>query len=219
MKKLITILLLLIASTFIFSQNTHKYSNFYYQRKSLFQQLPIKSTDIIFVGNSITNGAEWSELFENPNIKNRGISGDISQGVYDRLDDIIKGKPKKIFLLVGINDIALNIPTNTIYTNIEKIISKIKINSKQTQIYLQSVLPTNPDIKNFPNHKKPEKIKDLNEKIKFLAKKHNINYIDLYSHFIIKNTDILNPKYTNDGLHLMGEGYILWKNLIAQHLK
>lgn len=31
--------------------------------------------------------------------RNRGISGDICMGVYDRLDAVLKGKPAKIFLL------------------------------------------------------------------------------------------------------------------------
>ena len=68
-----------------------KYSTFYYQRATLFEELPVTSNDIIFLGNSITNGAEWSELFHNKHIKNRGISGDICMGVYDRLDAILKG--------------------------------------------------------------------------------------------------------------------------------
>lgn len=60
------------------------------------------SKDIIFLGNSITNGGEWSELLNNKHVKNRGISGDICMGVYDRLDAVLKGKPAKIFLLIGI---------------------------------------------------------------------------------------------------------------------
>ena len=42
-----------------------KYSTFYYQRATLFEELPVTSKDIIFLGNSITNGAEWAELLGN----------------------------------------------------------------------------------------------------------------------------------------------------------
>ena len=50
-------------------------------------------------GGFCGNGGEWAELLNNKRVKNRGISGDICQGVYDRLDPILKGKPAKIFPL------------------------------------------------------------------------------------------------------------------------
>ena len=114
-----------------------KYSTFYEQRASLFEVLSITSEDIVFIGNSITNGGEWIELFNDNRLKNRGISGDVSEGIYDRLGSITKGKPKKMFLMIGINDIAKNIPVDTISKNIEKIILKIKKDSPQTIVYLQ----------------------------------------------------------------------------------
>ena len=54
-----------------------KYSTFYYQRATLFEELPVTSKDIIFLGNSITNGAEWAELLGNKHVKNRVICGDV----------------------------------------------------------------------------------------------------------------------------------------------
>ncbi|MGL5562350.1 MAG: sialate O-acetylesterase, partial [Tannerellaceae bacterium] len=41
------------------AQEARKYSTYYYQRATLFEQLPITSKDIVFVGNSITDGGEW----------------------------------------------------------------------------------------------------------------------------------------------------------------
>jgi hypothetical protein len=103
-----------------------KYSTLYYQKASLFEKLKIGEKDIVFLGNSITDGCEWSELFNDSNIKNRGISGDIVQGVYERLDPIIKGHPKKIFLLIGINDVSHDLKADTIVRAIEKVVVKIK---------------------------------------------------------------------------------------------
>ena len=76
--KWIFILLLLVSMAG--NAQERKYSTFYYQRATLFEELPVTSKDIIFLGNSITNGAEWSELFSNKHVKNRGISGDICMG-------------------------------------------------------------------------------------------------------------------------------------------
>ena len=35
------------------------------QRRTLFELLPVRSSDIVFLGNSITDGCEWDELFDN----------------------------------------------------------------------------------------------------------------------------------------------------------
>src|SRR6185312_511847 len=87
------------------------FSTYYLQRVSHFETLPQTKGDIIFLGNSITDGAEWPELFNDIRVKNRGISGDITAGVIHRLDEITNRKPAKIFLLIGVNDLARNITT------------------------------------------------------------------------------------------------------------
>ena len=126
-----------------------KYSTFYEQRATLFEELPVGSKDIIFLGNSITNGGEWAELFNNKHVKNRGISGDVCMGVYDRLDVILKGKPAKIFLLIGINDLSGGRSADTIVQQISLIIQKIKRDSSKTKLYLQSILPVTDFYKMF----------------------------------------------------------------------
>ena len=73
------------------------FSTYYHQRWTLFQSLPQTKGDIIFIGNSITDGGEWSELFNDLRVKNRGISGDISAGVIKRIDEVVKRKPAKQF--------------------------------------------------------------------------------------------------------------------------
>ena len=50
------------------------------QRASLFEMLGTDSTSIVFLGNSLTHGCEWHELFGNPHIVNRGINGDVVDG-------------------------------------------------------------------------------------------------------------------------------------------
>ena len=101
----------------------------------MFRELAITSKDIVFIGNSITNGAEWNELFPRKRVKNRGISGDTSEGVYDRLDALVKGKPAKIFVLIGINDISRGIEVETIVQNMKQIVEKIQNESPKTKIY------------------------------------------------------------------------------------
>ncbi len=195
-----------------------KYSHFHEQRSDLFEKLPVTPKDAVFIGNSITNGGEWSELFPKKRAKNRGISSDITAGVLDRLDYISKAKPGKIFLMIGVNDVARGFEIPVIVGNMRKIIEKIQFDSPKTKIYLQSLLPVNADFNMFKGHMKPEVIKEINRQYKALAEEYKITYIDLYSHFVEQGTDKLAPKYTNDGLHLMGDGYLLWRDIVLPYL-
>ena len=177
------------------------------------------SKDIIFLGNSITNGGEWAELLNNKHVKNRGISGDVCMGVYDRLDAILKGKPAKIFLLIGINDVSRGTPTDTIVNRIGKIVKKIKKNSPKTKLYLQSILPVTDHYKMFGNHTRHwQMVKGINEKLVGLAESEKVTYIDLYSHFVDSVTGKMNVQYSNDGLHLLGKGYLKWAEIVKPYV-
>ena len=171
MKRIVLLLLGLLLALPQFAQE-RKYSTFYEQRATLFEELPVTSKDIIFLGNSITNGCEWAELFQNKNVKNRGISGDICMGVYDRLDPIVKGKPAKIFLLIGINDVSRGTSADKIISEISMIVRKIKQESPKTKLYLQSVLPVNDCYGMFNGHtSRWQMVKQINDLLEPLAVK------------------------------------------------
>lgn len=197
-----------------------KHSTFYYQRATLFEVLPISKSDIIFLGNSITNGGEWAELLGNQHAKNRGISGDTTQGVLDRLSTVTKGKPAKIFLLIGTNDLSRGKSMDEIAKNVEKIVERVKCESPTTKLYVQSVFPVNPKFNKFSGHMdRQKKIPVLNAKIKAVAARHGVTYIDVYKSLVTPSTDVMNPEYTNDGLHLLGKGYLKWVEVLKPYLK
>lgn len=197
-----------------------KHSTFYYQHATLFEVLPTSKSDIIFLGNSITNGGEWAELLRNPHAKNRGISGDTTQGVLDRLSTITKGKPSKIFLLIGTNDLSRGKSVDEVAKNVEKIVERVKRESPKTKLYVQSVFPVSPKFNKFLGHMNRQKdIAALNAKIKAVAARHGVKYIDVYKSLVIPSTDVMNPEYTNDGLHLLGKGYQKWVEVLKPYLK
>lgn len=187
---------------------------YYDQRESLFEILPKESDEVIFIGNSITDGCEWSELFRNPKIKNRGIVNDKTSGVSLRVNSILKSKPKKIFLLIGFNDLSANIPIESIADNYRQIISKIRSGSPLTKVYIQSILPINS--KFYEGIATNEKIRILNAKLQKIANQKQSTYIDLFSHFI-NSEGSMDERYSNDGLHLLGDGYLVWKSVIEKY--
>jgi lysophospholipase L1-like esterase len=175
----------------------------------------ITKKDFVFLGNSITAGTDWAKLLNLSNAKNRGISGDITFGVLQRLDQVVFGKPSKVFVLIGINDISRNIPDSIILTNYKKIISRIKAGSKKTKIYFYTLLPVNNSFNKFKNHYgKDEHILWLNSEIRKLADK-KVTIIDLYPHFL-DAAHHLKAELTNDGLHLKPEGYQVWAELLRK---
>lgn len=220
MKNVIFVIMVCTLFSLPIKAQENKYSTFYYQRATLFEELPVTSDDIVFLGNSITNGAEWAELLDNSHVKNRGISGDVCMGVYDRLFPILKGKPAKIFLLIGINDVSAGLSADTIVGRIEKIVQKIKSDSPTTKLYLQSLLPVTDYYKKFSSHtSRPEIIPVINVGIKAIADREGTVYIDLYSSFVDHKTGKMNIVYTNDGLHLLGKGYLKWVEIIKPYVE
>jgi lysophospholipase L1-like esterase len=218
-KLVLTLLTLTLAFSSLFARDAAKYSTYYNQRASLFESLPHAQDDIVFLGDSITDGGEWCELFGDSRMKNRGISGDVTWGVLDRLEEVTAGKPAKIFLMIGVNDLARGKSVQEISANHREIVEGILQASPETQLYLQSVLPVNNVFGKFNNHTdKGVEILVVNKKLKELAKATpNTEYIDLFQAFRT-NDGLLETLYSNDGLHLTGDGYVLWKSMIEKHV-
>jgi len=197
-----------------------EYSTFYYQRASIFEKLQIDKEDIVFLGNSITNFGEWGEFFHDIHVKNRGISGDRTTGVFARLNTILPGKPQKIFLMIGVNDLEHGASSDSVINGIIRIAERIAKESPVTKLYIQSILPVNDQFGKFPKHtNKGAEIIEINKRIESYCKSKKLTFIDLYSAFKNKNNEKMNPEYTNDGLHLMGEGYMLWISLIKSYIE
>ncbi len=215
MKKLIATITLVLCTAAVFAQ-----SEYNYQRRSLFEQLPISSKDIVFLGNSITDGGEWSELLANPHVKNRGISGDRTDWILDRLDPIVSGQPKKLFLLIGTNDLAANISAEEVLSNIRKIVERFQNESPRTKLYIQSVFPVNNAFKKYASKhgRHDADIVTVNKGLQALCTEKGLVYIDLWTPLADENGK-LNKAYTNDGLHLMGEGYLVWRDIVKPYVK
>ncbi len=187
-------------------------SHLYQTKLGIFNSMPFVEESIIFLGDSITAFCNWSELFSQPNIINRGISGDTIDGLLYRVEEVIKRKPKKIFLMIGINDLGKGKEVNEILNQYDTLIHKIHTSLPETTIYIQSILPAK------RKHLNNSDIKNINTGLTKISKKYSINYIDLHTSFLSKNND-LDDQYSLDGLHLNGEGYLLWKKIIQEYLE
>lgn len=187
---------------------------FYWDKKSHFETLPKSESEIIFLGDSLTDLCEWSELFSNDCIKNRGISGDTTDGVLNRITTIIESQPQKLFLMIGINDLNQGVSVKDVAKNYQLILETFKEQSPELKVFIQSLLPINNQLTNNDLNKK---IIELNAKIKKSANLFNFQYINLFPAFL-DNNNHLDIQYTSDGVHLNGQGYLVWKEIIEKYV-
>lgn len=180
------------------------------QRREVFSVLPTNENSIVFLGNSITNFGLWHEMFDNTNIVNRGISGNLSGEVLEHIDLIIAGKPQKLFLMIGINDFQNE---DVVIPNTRCIIEITKKKSPDTEIYIQSLLPCN-------RTNRHGMVEPINEGLKTLCKDMNVPYIDIYSKIVDHSTTPsgIASQYTNDALHVVAVGYREWTNDFEQYI-
>lgn len=195
-------------------------SKYWEQRVTLFNIIPVEPGDVVFLGNSITDGGEFTELFDDKTIKNRGISSDVISGVRERLHQITDHSPSKIFLLIGINDVSHNLTVDQLASQYEELVKEIREQSPQTRLYIQSVMPINNDFNRYKNLKGKEKVvTGLNSRLEGIAERNGAVYIDLWPALADPATGKLRKEFTNDGLHLLGIGYDHWADAIRHYVK
>lgn len=176
-----------------------------------------KKQGIVFVGDSITQDYNVYEYFSGFNVYNRGIGGDTSIGVYNRLKESIYDLyPKKVFLQIGTNDLqTLEDGVKTIHDRVKKIVENIKTFDEKIKIYILSVYPVNSLIDPITVGKRSnEKITLLNDLNQMIS---NTIYIDIYSSLL--KDGLLNQEYTLEGLHLNQQGYEIVTNILEKYIK
>jgi lysophospholipase L1-like esterase len=194
-----------------------KYKPNYYTQKNHFETLPDGKNEIIFLGDSITDFGRWSEMFQNTNIKNRGIRADLTDGVLERLGEVVRSSPDKIFIMIGINDLSSKRKIAEIVSNYDNILQFIRKKSSRTRIFVQSVLPVNENIPHRLGHAKNSDVMKLNAKLRGLCAQYGIKFIDLFPLFA-NEQNMLKEEFTFDGLHPNGKGYLVWKSAIEKYV-
>lgn len=218
--KRILVLLMAVATLSCMAQKKPVNSDVYYARRAtLFDLLPVYSSDIIMLGNSLTDGAEWNELLDNCHVKNRGIVGDIIPGFFERLEPILKGQPRKIFIMGGVNDISHGVSADSIVSAMTQVVTTIQARCPKTEIYVQSMLPFNNDVRLWKLLKGREQVVvDGNKGLESMCQRLGVTFINLYPLFVGENGK-MKPEYTNDGLHLMGGAYLIWRDALLPYIR
>jgi len=181
-----------------------------------FRSEPVSAGGLMMVGNSITEGGNWRALFDDDSVLNRGISGDNTFGVLARLDEIVRHHPRKLFLMIGINDISRDIPDEVIAYNVREILMKIQEATPETEIFLQSLLPISPGHPGYLQHfAKEDHVVHTNRLLREVAVEVNCRFINLFPVFMDAQ-ERMDHRFTYDGLHLNEAGYVQWASYLKE---
>ena len=185
----------------------------------------LKKNQIVFIGDSITDGYPLNDYYSDlgKEVYNRGISGDTTEGVINRLKvSLYDIEPSKIVLLIGINDMNMKWEDSRILTNYETILSGIKTNLPNAMVYPLSITPMNKTVETYAGWINAEnankKAKELNVEIENLANKYSYTYLDLHSK-LVDSEGFLSEEYSPDGIHFGSGGFAVWTNLVKPYLQ
>ncbi len=174
-------------------------------RRSQFAALPPSPGSIVFLGDSISEGGLWDEWFPDVPVLNRGIGGETSAQVRVRLDTAIHD-PLAVFLLVGTNDLSAGVAAAEVARNIGEIIDGIGHRAPDALVVVQSVMPRSAAFR--------DEVRRLNQEIRrVVAGRATARYLDLWP-ALATPTGVLRAEFTRDALHLNGDGYRAWVDVI-----
>ena len=134
MSKFVTLSLLWILPLWLLAEAPTGYP--YYQKK-LYELKQMKQTDLLFLGDSLTDYHDWGHFGKH---FNAGIAGDTTDGLLYRMEYILDKKPATVVLMIGINDLLQGVSLEQLKQNYLKVLDSLK-KIKQLKLDLEQVEP------------------------------------------------------------------------------
>ena len=172
----------------------------------------IMKKHLVFIGDSLTEWYDWQERFPAHRVMNLGISGEMVEELLDRRDMLREriDAPDILFLMTGINNILSE--RYDITDPYREIVRNLTTWFKGATVVVQSLLPVDmPWISN-------DTIKTINRHLIEIAREHDAEYLDVYSHFVDENGIPRPGLLSDDGVHLAAKGYAVWASVVEKYL-
>lgn len=184
--------------------------------KDRYDNYKLSGDFVILFGDSMTEN--FGAYLQKETIINMGISGDFSEGLIKRISNVTSHCPTKVFLMIGINDIIEQVSLAQIQDNYVELINLLKSGCPNTDILVQSTLPTEGLNGYFSSSKTHNEIViALNSFLHTYCMKHGLEFIDMYPDFVDDN-NLLKKSLSKDGVHLTKEGYDIWLGYLNKYL-
>ncbi|OCN05811.1 hypothetical protein A4S06_07160 [Erysipelotrichaceae bacterium MTC7] len=185
--------------------------------------------EIVLFGHAILSEFNNEHYFPDVKIYNNAMYGATSRQLLYLHDYAVKlYKPKKLFLMVGTNDlnekhgehVAGHIHQGDVLDiafNVNTLLSIFERNYHIEEIYIISPLPVGKNA--VTNNRNNRSLWILGQEYKELALNFDgavVKYINMHPEFL-KDGE-LNPEYTTDGLHLNTMGYDKFASLLKPYI-
>lgn len=182
----------------------------YQNRVRQFKSEKATKARTLFLGGTHIEEGNWKLLLQDSSVVNRGISGDITFGLLNRLEEAVRFQPARLFLQIGADDLVKGVPEDVVLENIFLIVAQIKKYSPATKIFVESLLPVNASFPNFPTEwKAGEQTRDVNAQLEKIQSRFGYTFVDLNPYFADPEGN-LKKNLTLDGLRINKAGYQLW---------
>lgn len=191
-------------------------ANYHKTRASVYRSIArTEGQCIVMLGASIVEGGLWNELFPFSHTYNRGISGDKTDDILDRIADVKAMAPDKIFLQVGRNDMGgkETIDVAECWTKYEKLIKEIKKELPETDLYVQSVFPVGRQVEYCDQFNAAAQ--QLNNLLEAGVERYEYFYLDIWS-VLADEQGYMKEEYSYDGVHLVADGYFKWATVLLE---
>lgn len=169
-----------------------------------------KAEAVLFLGDSLTEGGRWAEEFPDLDVRNFGVSGNTTQDILDRLDDVIAAQPATVVLMAGTNDLAWRRSVEQTVRNLESILWRLHHELPSSRLIVQSVLPR--------DRERADEVKQINIHLRQFAPTVKAQWLDLWPVFADDDGEV-RPSYSDDRLHLTEAGYAAWVEALRPLLK
>lgn len=185
------------------------------EKIEVFRALPNGRAEIVFAGDSFAASAPVLDAYTP--LRNRGIGGDTTSGLLSRLDEITEGRPERIFLQVGANDVANLVPVGETVENYRTILRRIRGESPDTLVFVMSVPPTTPELLDSATRRNPVILK-LNAELRRLAAAEGATFVDLTPWLQNEQGNLRRDFATEDGIHLNTAGHLVVCELLRPYV-
>ena len=209
-----------------------KWQNFWINRVREFVSenatLDPAKRNIVFVGDSLTQGFKLKTFFPDLPVLNRGIVSDgvadfpsgrnVWRGVTRRLNEsIFDCRPSHLFLLIGTNDVGVKeIPLDYWFGAYQYVVRQTRDRFPDVKIVLVTCPPSG---EAYARHDTlNRRIREWNTRIRDYASSEGCRLIDLHA-LLADKEGMLSPDLTRDGLHFNETGYGRWADSVRKILR